>query len=239
MKKQLTLFFALSAVFLLVLLFFRLRAAYFSSDSVPAEIPAPLQSAGTSFTHNFDDEKAGSMPAKFHSVRTGHGAPGQWVVMPDSSAPSRPNVVAQNLADPTDSRFVLLISDDGGFRDFDLSVKCKAVSGEVDRAAGLLFRLKDANNYYLARINALEDNYRLYRVVAGKRHTLGGANLSVNTNEWHELRVECVGNKTICYLDGVKKIEATDEAFRDAGKVGLWTKADSVTYFDDLRVIAK
>src|ERR1700722_7271570 len=118
MKKQLMLFFALSAVFLLALLFFKLRAAYFSSDSVPAEIPAPLQSAGTSFTYDFDDEKAGSMPAKFHGIRTGHGAPGQWVVMPDSSAPSRPNVVAQNLADPTDSRFALLVSDGGSFADF-------------------------------------------------------------------------------------------------------------------------
>lgn len=77
------------------------------------------------------------------------------------------------------------------------------------------------------------------RYALDKRHTLGGANLSVNTNEWHELRVECVGNKIICYLDGAKKIEATDETFRDAGKVGLWTKADSVTYFDDLSVIAK
>src|ERR1700694_5914886 len=239
MKKQLILFFALSAVLLLVLLFFRLRAAYFSSDSVPAEIPASLQSAGTSFTHNFDDEKAGSMPAKFHGVRTGHGAPGQWVVMPDSSAPSRPNVVAQNLADPTDSRFVLLVSDDGGFRDFDLSVKFKAVSGEVDRAAGLLFRLKDANNYYVVRANALEDNYRLYHVVAGKRHQFAGANFEVSPGKWHELRVECVRDKIICYYDGVKKIEATDDTFKDAGKVGLWTKADSVTYFDDVRVIAE
>lgn len=239
MKKQLILLFALSAVFLLVLLLFRLRAVYFSSDSVPAEIPAPLQSAGTSFTINFDDEKAGSMPANFHAVRTGHGAPGQWVVMQDSSAPSRPNVVAQNVADPTDSRFVLLVSDEGSFKDLDLSVKFKAVSGEVDRAAGVLFRLKDANNYYLARINALEDNYRLYRVVAGKRHTLGGANLSVNTNEWHELRVECVGNRIIFYYDGKKKIEATDDTFEDAGKAGLWTKADSVTYFDDLRITTK
>jgi Domain of Unknown Function (DUF1080) len=228
MKKQVFLL-ALSVVGLVAFLLFTLRGGeYFSSHNVPAEIPAPLQTAGTSFIHNFDDEKAGSMPAKFHGVRTGHGAPGQWVVMPDSSAPSRPNVVAQNLADPTDSRFALLVSDDSSFRDFDLMVKFKAVSGEVDRAAGLLFRLRDANNYYLARINALEDNYRLYRVVAGKRHTLGGANLSVNTNEWHELRVECIGDKIICYFDGVKKIEATDETFRDAGKVGLWTKADSV-----------
>jgi hypothetical protein len=73
----------------------------------------------------------------------------------------------------------------------------------------------------------------------GKRHPFAGANFAVSSGEWHELRVECVGDKIICYFDGVKKIEATDETIRDAGKVGLWTKADSVTYFDDLRVVAK
>jgi len=133
----------------------------------------------------------------------------------------------------------LLISDEGSFKDLELSVKFKAVAGEVDRAAGLVFRLKDANNYYIVRANALEDNYRLYHVIKGSRRQFAGANFKVTSGEWHELRVECVGNKIICYYDGAKKIEATDDTFKDAGKVGLWTKADSVTYFDDLKVIAK
>ena len=179
------------------------------------------------------------MPSKFHAVRTGPGAPGQWVVIAEPSAPSRPNVVAQNSADPTDLRLVLLVGDEGSFKDFDLSVKFKTVSGEVDRTAGLVFRLKDANNYYVAQVNALEDKFRLYHVAAGKKHPFAGANFAVSSGEWHELRIECVGDKIICYFDGVKKIEATDETFKDAGKVGLWTKADSVTYFDDLRVVAK
>jgi len=134
---------------------------------------------------------------------------------------------------------VLLIGDEGSFKDFNLSVKFKTVSGEIDRTAGLVFRVKDANNYYAVHVNALEDKYRLYHVVAGKRHPFAGANFAINSGEWHELRVECIGDKIICYFDGVKKIEATVETFRDAGKVGLWTKADSVTYFDDLRVAAK
>jgi Domain of Unknown Function (DUF1080) len=240
MKKQLFVFLALSVVALVALRLFTFRGGdYFSSHNVPAETPAPVQTAGSSFTYNFDSDKAGDTPFKFHGIRTGHGAPGQWVVIPEPSAPSRPNVLAQNSADPTDLRFVLLVGDEGSFKDFNLSVKSKTVSGEIDRTAGLVFRLKDANNYYAVHVNALEDKYRLYHVVAGKRHPFAGANFAITSGEWHELRVECIGDKIICYFDGVKKIEATDETFRDAGKVGLWTKADSVTYFDDLRVIAK
>src|SRR5205085_7486857 len=154
-------------------------------------------------------------------------------------APSKPNVVAQTSTDKTDYRFPLLIADDGSFKDLELSVKIKAISGKIDQGAGLVFRLKDANNYYVVRANALENNYRLYHVIAGRRQQFAGANINVSSNEWHELRVECVGNKITCYYDGEKKIEATDDTFKDAGKVGLWTKADSVTYFDDLRVTAK
>jgi hypothetical protein len=240
MKKPYIVLIAFCTLSLVALLLFSLReGGYLSSNDIPAEPPAPIENTGTVFTYNFDSEKPGDVPSKFHGVRTGRGAPGQWIVIADPSAPSQPNVVVQNLADPVDSRFVLFIADEGRFGDFDLRVKFKAMSGEVDRAAGLVFRLKDANNYYLARVNALEDNYRLYHVKGGKRHPFGGANLTVSAKEWHELRVECIGDRIICYYDGVKKIEATDETFRDAGKVGLWTKADSVTYFDDLRVVAK
>ncbi len=122
---------------------------------------------------------------------------------------------------------------------FDNDAAGKSVSGDVDRAAGLVFRLKDANNYYIVRANALEDNYRLYHVVNGNRVQFAGANFKVASGEWHELRVECVGNHITCYYDNEKKIDATDDTFKEAGKVGLWTKADSVTYFDDLRVTAK
>ena len=98
-----------------------------------------------------------------------------------------------------------------------------------------MFRLRDPNNYYIVRANALENNYRLYHVVNGRRSQFAGSNFKVTSGEWHELRVEVTGNKITCYYDGDKKIEATDSTFKDAGKVGLWTKADSVTYFDDLK----
>jgi len=179
------------------------------------------------------------LPAKFHGARTGGGTQEKWAVTTDPDAPSKPNVVAQTSTDQTDYRFPLLISDEGTFQDLDLSVKFKAVSGSIDRAGGLVFRLKDPNNYYIVRANALENNYRLYHVVNGRRSQFAGANLKVTSGEWHELRVEAVGNKIACYYDGSKKIEATDDTFKDAGKIGLWTKADSVTHFDDLKVTAK
>lgn len=208
-------------------------------NKVAAEAPAPLQPAGKILVYNFDSDAAGQMPAKFHEALTGQGVQAQWVVEADPSAPSQPNVLAQVSNDKTDYRFPLAVADEGSFQDLDLSVKFKAVSGEVDRAAGLVFRLKDANNYYVVRANTLEGNYRLYRVVAGKRQQFAGANFKVGASEWHELRVECTGNKITCFYDGERKIESTDDTFKEAGKIGLWTKADAVTYFDDLRLIAR
>jgi hypothetical protein len=207
--------------------------------SVAAEKPAPLQAAGEQFVYNFDSDAPGPVPAKFHTAKTGGGTAEKWSVVADSTAPSNPNVVAQTSTDQTDYRFPLLISDEGSFQDLDLSVRFKAVSGSVDQAGGLVFRLQDPNNYYIVRANALENNYRLYHVVNGRRSQFAGANFKVTSGEWHELRVEATSNKITCYYDGAKKIEATDATFKDAGKVGLWTKADSVTYFDDLKVTAK
>ena len=210
-----------------------------AENKVVPETPAPLQAAGKEFLYTFDNDAIGKLPAKFHDALTGQGAKGQWVVKADPSAPSQPNVLAQTSNDKTDYRFPLAIADDGSFQNLEMSIKFKAVSGEVDRAAGMVFRLMDANNYYIVRANALEGNYRLYHVVKGRRVQFAGANVKVVSGEWHELRVECAGNHIICYYDGEKKIDAIDETFKEAGKVGLWTKADSVTYFDDLRVTAK
>jgi Domain of Unknown Function (DUF1080) len=200
---------------------------------------APAQKAGSTFVYNFDSDATGQLPAKFHEALTGGGGAVKWVVQAENSAPSKPNVLAQTSADQADYRFPLAIADEGSFRDLDLSVKFKAVSGAIDRAAGLVFRLKDANNYYVVRANALEDTFNLYHVVNGSRQEIKGSQVRVSSGEWHELRVEAVGNKFTCYFDGDKKIEVADETFKDAGKIGVWTKADSVTFFDDLKVIAK
>src|SRR5215211_8897899 len=207
------------------------------------EAPAPTQEPGKTFTYNFDNDEVGRLPAKFHSALTGSGAPGQWAVTADASAPSQPNVLAQNSADKTNYRFPLAIADEGSFRDLDLSVRFKPVSGREDQAAGLVWRLKDANNYYIVRANALEGNVVLYKVENGKRTDLPlvskgrtyGMKDKVPSGQWGTLRVVAQGNKFEVYHDGKKLYEVEDNTFQDAGKVGLWTKADSVIYFDDLQ----
>lgn len=240
MKKGLEILIAVGVICGLPWAYFQFKDGGFRiSYRARPEGPAPFQAPGTSFAYTFDTDAVGAIPAKFHGARTGQGAEGQWKVLADPSAPSKPNVLAQTSTDKTDNNFPLLIADEGSFKDLDLTVKFKAVSGEVDRVGGLVFRLKDANNYYVVRANAAENNYRLFHVVEGKRRQFAGANFQVTSGEWHELRVECIGNRIICYYDSIKRIDAKDDTITDAGKIGLWTKADSVTYFDDLKVTAR
>jgi hypothetical protein len=185
---------------------------------------------------NFDQDAAGKPPASFTSALTGQGSTGAWVVTADPSAPSRPNVLAQTTQDKTDYRFPLAIAESTSYKDLALSVKFKTISGTVDQGAGLVFRLRDKDNYYIVRANALENNFRLYHVVNGRRIQFAGANFTVTPHAWHEIRVEARGDQFQCYYDGQLKITAKDSTFKEAGKVGLWTKADSVIYFDDLTV---
>jgi len=185
---------------------------------------------------SFDSDVEGKPPAGFTFARTGQGSDGQWMVKKDESAPSKSNVLAQTSEDKTDYRFPLAIAEGTSYKDFALSVKFKTISGTVDQGAGLVFRFEDKDNYYVVRANALEDNYRLYHVVNGRRIQFAGSNFKVAPGVWHQMRVEARGNEFRCYYDGQLKITAQDGTFKDAGKIGLWTKADSVIYFDDLTV---
>ncbi len=187
-------------------------------------------------TWTFDADRVGEAPSGFSFGRTGSGAPGRWIVQADKDAPSPPNILAQVDADQTDYRFPVAVANEPILRDMRLSVKCKAVSGEVDQACGLVFRYQDENNYYVTRANALENNIRLYHVVKGARRQFAGWNGAVTTGVWHGLKVEAQGDHLLVFWDGQKIMDAHDQAFSQAGKVGVWTKADSVTYFDDLRV---
>lgn len=194
------------------------------------------QTPARPLVYNFDGDSAGKPPAHFHFARTGQGTEGTWVVHQDPAAPSKPNVLAQTSTDTTDYRFPLAILEEGSFQDVTVSVKFKAVAGRVDQAGGIVFRYQDPNNYYVVRANALEDNYRIYHVVAGRRRQFAGANFRVTSNQWHTLRVEATGSQFKCFYDGELKITAGDETFKGPGNVGLWTKADSVTYFDDFEI---
>ena len=189
-----------------------------------------------SVTLDFEKDEAGKPPKDFTIALTGGGPPPEFVVTAESGAPSGKQVLAQKNADSTDYRFPLCIYDKFSAADVAVSVRFKAVDGKVDRAGGVVLRLKDKDNYYIARANALEDNVRLYHVVEGKRVQFAGFNAKVSSGEWHTLRLEAIGKHFKVFFDGDKPLfEADDETFKEAGKVGVWTKADSVTLFDDLK----
>lgn len=180
---------------------------------------------------NFDKDKVGSVAAGFTV------AAGEWKVVADPTAPSQPNVLAQS-ARSSGSTFNIVLVDNTSYKDFDLTVRMKAVAGKEDQGGGLVWRAKDARNYYIARYNPLEDNYRLYKVVDGRRSELKSVNIK-HGDGWHTLMVTMKGTRIECYYDGRKYLEADDSTFKEAGKIGLWSKADAQSRFDDLTVAAK
>ena len=188
---------------------------------------------------DFEGDPANQAPSGFSFSRTGSGSLGKWAVTVQKDAPSGANVLSQLDADPTSYRFPIAISDRPLLRDFRLSVRCKAVSGKVDQACGLVFRYIDENNYYITRANALEDNVRFYHVIAGKRTELASWSGRVTPRDWHELTISATGDLFEVFWDGKQIIKARDKTFSEPGAIGLWTKADSVTYFDDLIVEAR
>ncbi|WP_242333037.1 MULTISPECIES: hypothetical protein [unclassified Anaeromyxobacter] len=202
--------------------------------SVALAGPALAQAAGK--TWDFQGDAVGSPPAGFSFGRTGEGRSGKWVIQLDASAPAGDHVLAQVDEDGTDSRFPVAAADAPLLRDLRAEVRCKPVAGKVDQACGLVIRYRDADNYYLARANALEDNVNLYRVVDGRRRQIKGWSGRVVSGAWHTLAVEARGNRLQVSWEGKPIIDATDDTFKDAGKVGVWTKADSVTSFDALSV---
>lgn len=175
-------------------------------------------------------------PVAFQPMLTGKGGPVAWNVIDDPGAPAGPKVLAQTSKDRTDYRFPLAVFDQPVLQDLDVAVRFNPVAGEVDRAAGLAVRLADRDNYYVVRANALEDNVRLYRVIKGNRQEFAGANVKVPSGVWQELRLIVRGNRFEVFFESRSLYSATDGAFTAAGRVALWTKADSVTWFDDLRI---
>ncbi len=186
-------------------------------------------------TYNFDNDPVDKPPGGFTSYATGGGPPGKWLVKEMADARSGKHVVVQTDADSTDTRFPVLIADKEEYGDFDATVKGKALSGKVDQGIGLVFRFRDPKSYYIVRANALENNFRLYRMVNGRRLQFASANVKVTSGEWHTLRAVAKGDHIVCYYDGKPLIDAHDKTYT-TGKIGLWTKADSVIAFDDLAV---
>jgi hypothetical protein len=193
---------------------------------------------------DFSSDAAGEAPKGFLFAHTAKvGAPGKWVVQADGSN----KVLVQVDADSTRSRFPVAVLSDVTAADVELSVRFKPVSGRVDRAAGLVWRYQDQDNYYIVRANALEGNVVLYKVQNGKRTDLPlkwegrtyGKKAEVPSGQWSTLRVVAGGSRFEVHFNGAKLYEVEDATFTQAGKVGVWTKADSVTQFDDLTVVTR
>jgi len=178
-------------------------------------------------TVNFDNMKGGPPPG-WTATQTGSGT-AKWAIEKDASAPSKPNVLKQS----GQATFPVCIKNDTRLKDGFVEVKFKPVAGKEDQAGGVIWRVQNANNYYISRANALEDNVTIYHTINGKRVAFKNINTKVTSGVWHTLRVDFKGNKFTVTFDGNKVIEATDESFANAGKVGVWTKADSVTEFDN------
>lgn len=189
---------------------------------------------------NFDKDPVGKAPAgwKIASPSPVEGR-SAWTVVVDPSSPSPPNVFALAVTEGTDSGFNLAMVEKIAVKDVDLSVKLKANGGKVDQGGGVVWRAKDEKNYYICRINPLEGNYRVYKVVDGKRTQLQSADVNTEAAKWYTLRAEMIGTKITCYLDGKKLLEASDDTFKDVGLVGVWTKADAATSFDNLIAASK
>jgi hypothetical protein len=168
----------------------------------------------------------------FEFAATGGGKPGEWAIVRNDSV----QALAQTGTDPTDDRFPLAIYRPFSGRNVYVSVRFMPVHGKIDQAGGLVVRWTSANDYYLARANALENNVRFYRVVGGKRQMIAGVDAAVSGRAWHTLGVIARGERFTILFDGRELFSATDTTFPAAGKIGLWTKADSVTWFEHITI---
>lgn len=197
---------------------------------------------------DFSSTPEGGLPAGFRSAVNGEGKPGNWQVIWDEVPPLLPSlssqapavskrpVLAQLAEDPTDEHFPLLIYEKESYEDFKFSTRFKTVRGKVEQMAGIVFRVQNETNFYVLRASSLGSTFRFYKVVNGERGLMPGPSIPIPSGVWHEMAVECKGNQIQCYLNGVQVIPTiTDNSFR-SGKVGFWTKSDSVSYFSEARV---
>jgi hypothetical protein len=188
-------------------------------------------------TVSYESSRIGATPEGWTATLTGKGDP-KWTVENDDTVPSKSKILKQSGR----ATFPLLLKNDTEIKDGFIEVKFKAISGSQDRAGGVVWRARDGNNYYVLRANALEDNFVLYKTVNGVRSALDivgrkggdGVGVPVPANTWHSLRIDFKANRFKASFDGNQLFEVEDSTFTDAGMVGLWTKADSVTLFDQM-----
>jgi hypothetical protein len=211
----------------------------------------PLGGAGAEIKINFGEYSQGQpLTNDFVSALAGGGRPGDWKIVTDempsaftpffsSNAPAMNHisVLAQLDTDPTDERFPMLVYDKETFKDFTLITRFKILSGIVEQMAGVVFRYQNQSNFYVVRVSALGHNLRFYKVVNGARGNLVGPSLDISTGVWHSLAVHCEGNRITCWLDNALVMPPLQDDTFDSGKVGFWTKSDSLTHFGDTTIM--
>lgn len=190
-------------------------------------------------TVTFSKDKVGKVPTGWKVDKTGKGEGSVWKVMADKTAPSGTGYVLAQTAKGPNRLFNLCVMEKSSLKDVEISVHFKSVTGKIDQGGGVVWRYQDANNYYICRYNPLEENFRVYKVEGGKRTQLQSkGKLPLATGKWYTLSITQVGERIQCSLNGKKYLDVKDDTFKDAGKVGLWTKADAVTSFDNFKVKA-
>lgn len=193
--------------------------------------------AATTRIVTFDNAPLGKTPPDWSVAMTNRGRAPQWEIVRDLSAATKPYVLAQTSVDTPRDRFPLAIYEPLKLKDGEVSVRIKPVSGHEVQAGGIVWRYRDENNYYLARANALENNVQVFKVENGVRRPLmAGVRHEISTNGWSILKVAIRGSRFQVYVDHRRILQGSDNTFTGVGKVGLWTVADSVIYFDDFRV---
>ncbi len=217
--------------------------AFFPALTALVLLPAALPAGGDKArTFTFSKTDAGKAPAGWKvdaTAKDPKGAKSAWSVVADDSAPGKTGHALMQTGESAGPAFNLCVAEDTSYLDLETSVAFKAMAGDKDQGGGIVWRYQDNNNYYLARMNPLEDNLRVYKVVDGKRIELGSKEgLKVPAGTWHTLRIRQVGKKIEVALDGKVYLEVEDETITRAGKVGLWTKADAQTRFDVFAVQA-
>ncbi len=201
-------------------------------------VTLPIMAQENETKISFDNLQPGALPDgwKIEATNAGENM-AVWQVVTDQTAPSGKNILSlTDVKGNYGSTFHLCWTDKIAFLDGEIEVKFKANSGEEDQGGGVIWRAKDKDNYYIARMNPLEDNFRIYFVKKGNRKMLASATIKVPAGEWHKLEITHFGNKIKGYIDGKQLLELEDDTFTQAGGVGLWTKADAATAFDDFEV---
>jgi len=184
-------------------------------------------------TFTFAKADLGKVAVGWKADQTGTGEGSVWKVVEDKTAPSKSGFALTQMAGSPSAVFNLCVAEGTSFKDVEVSVAFKANAGKKDQGGGVVWRYQDANNYYIARMNPLEDNFRVYKVVGGKRSAeFQNAEVKLPAGEWHTLKAKMVGDHIECFLDK-KYLDVKDDTFTKAGKAGLWTKADAQTSFDN------